>query len=46
MMNKTEMELQTLKAHDGYQGGKRGGMNWEAGIHIYTPLYIYKVDNS
>ena len=27
------------------QGGSRGGMNWEIGIDIYTPLYIKQITN-
>ena len=29
----------------GYQGGKRGGINWEIGIDIYTLLYIKQITN-
>ena len=39
MMNKAEMELQMWKARYGYQGRKGGGINWDAGIHMYTLLY-------
>ncbi len=27
------------------KGERRGGINEEFGINIYTPLYIYKIDN-
>ena len=26
-------------------GGKGGGINWETGIDIYTPLYIKQITN-
>ena len=29
----------------GYQGGKRGGINWEIGIDIYTLLCIKYIAN-
>ena len=29
----------------GYQGKRRGGINWEIGIDIYTLLYIKQITN-
>lgn len=35
---KTEIDLQMQKTGSGYQGAKRGGIDWELGIDVQTLL--------
>ena len=44
LIYKTEMELQRCRKQIyGYQELRGGGINWEIGIDIHTP--VYKIDN-
>ena len=40
LLTKQKYSHRCRKQTYGYKGGRRGGINWEIGIDIYTLLYV------